>query len=76
MYIIRSDLGCYMKCNSYLDDPIGGKHGQEFEIYPLDPSCAFGDHYLYGPDGFYIIKNNQFIIVNDLNAPTAIPMVS
>ena len=75
VYIIRSDLGCYMKCSGYLDAP-KGIHGQRFEIYPLHPSCAYGDHYLCGPDGFYIIKNNQFIIVNDLSAPTTIPVVS
>ena len=76
VYIIRSDLSCYMKCDCHLDFP-KGQDGQKFEIYPLHPSFAFGDHYLVGPkDTFYIIKNNQFIVASDLSAPTTIPMVS
>lgn len=67
--IIRSDLHCYLKCTNNADYPPGFK-GQKYEISPLHPACAWGDHYTCGSDGFKIIKGNYFITVNDLSHPT------
>ena len=67
-YIIRSDLHCYLKCSIHVDyQP--NYEPQQYEIFPLHPACAWGDHYTCGPDGFNIIKGNNFITVNDLTAP-------
>ena len=59
-YIIRSDLGCYMKAYHVRDgdDPV--------TIHPLHPSCAWGDHYMATPDHFYIVKGDECRIVDDL----------
>ena len=64
--IIRSDLGCYMKCGGKLDS------NQQLPIHPLSPSCADGDHYLCKDSTFYIIRGNSFICVNDLTEPTGL----
>ena len=61
--IIRSDLGCYMKCSGGLD------HQQELPICPLNPSCAGGDHYLCAGSTFYIIRGDSFVCVTDLTQP-------
>ena len=61
--IIRSDLGCYMKSTGSLD------HQQELQIYPLNPSCAGGDHYLCVDSTFYIIRGDSFVTVTDLTQP-------
>jgi len=77
IYIIRSDLGCYMKCDSiHLDyAPSDTTNKQKYEIHPLHPSCAGGDHYVIGPkDHFYIIKGDHFIRVSDLSCPLNIPI--
>ena len=59
-YIIRSDLGCYIKAYHVRDgvDPL--------TIHPLHPSCAWGDHYLAIPGYFYIIKHDECRRVEDL----------
>ena len=59
-YIIRSDLGCYMKAYHVRDgdDPV--------TIHPLHPTCAWGDHYMATPNHFYIIKGDECRIVEDL----------
>ena len=59
-YIIRSDLGCYMKAYHVRDgdDPV--------TIHPLHPTCAWGDHYMATPKHFYIIKGNECRSVTDL----------
>lgn len=89
IYIIRSDLGCYMKCDSiHLDYPPSDTttstdkqksdmtgEPQKYEIHPLHPSCTGGDHYMIGPDdNFYIIKGDHFICVSDLSLPMKIPI--
>ena len=60
-YIIRSDLGCYMKAYHVRDgdDPV--------TIHLLHPTCAGGDHYLATPDHFYIIKDDECRRVKDLS---------
>ena len=64
IYIIRSDLGCYMRIDVYgLDKP------QKLNIFPLNPYCAGGDHYANDGKLFYIIRDNSFIKVNDLSFP-------
>ena len=52
-YIIRSDLGCYMKAYHLRDgdDPV--------TIHALHPTCAWGDHYMATPEHFYIIFVND-----------------
>ena len=53
-YIIRSDLGVYMKSTNF-------HAGNDIQIYPLSPACQWGDHYLAtGSDEFYIIKGNDY----------------
>ena len=52
-YIIRSDLGCYMKAYHLRDgdDPV--------TIHALHPTCTWGDHYMATPKHFYIIYVNN-----------------
>ncbi|KAI7795561.1 uncharacterized protein LOC130571487 [Triplophysa rosa] len=60
-YIIRSDLGCYMRTT----DLHGGSN---LTIFKLHPSCQNGDHYLADKDGhFYIIKGKSYRRVTDLS---------
>ncbi|XP_051762710.1 uncharacterized protein LOC127519203 [Ctenopharyngodon idella] len=59
-YIIRSDLGCYMKTRNL-------QQGLDISIFSLHPSCQNGDHYLGSDsDYFYIIKGNEYRKVNNL----------
>ena len=70
LFIIRSDLNCYLRCTINLDLPPNNPHkAQKYEIFPLHPACSGGEHYLKNQDGFIIIKKNRFIIVNDLTTP-------
>ncbi|XDV37915.1 hypothetical protein PO909_007439 [Leuciscus waleckii] len=47
-YIIRSDLGCYMRASNF-------NKGSDLSIHALHPACRNGDHYLSGFGWFYII---------------------
>ncbi|XP_048048472.1 uncharacterized protein LOC125269584 [Megalobrama amblycephala] len=59
-YIIRSDLGCYMKTSDLTK-------GSDISIFSLHPACKDGDHYLADEDGsFYIIKGKSFHRVKNL----------
>ncbi|XP_067300949.1 uncharacterized protein [Pseudorasbora parva] len=59
-YIIRSDLGYYMKIGSI-------NKGSDISIFSLHPSCQNGDHYLGSGDGsFFIIKGDSYRKVTDL----------
>ncbi|KAK7168488.1 hypothetical protein R3I93_004713 [Phoxinus phoxinus] len=59
-YIIRSDLGCYMKIGSI-------NRGSDISIFNLYLACKNGDHYLGDEDGFfYIIKGNSYRRVKNL----------
>ncbi|XP_077129194.1 uncharacterized protein LOC143784616 [Ranitomeya variabilis] len=59
-YIIRSDLGCYMRSTNF-------HCGDDLEVFSLHPSCRGGDHYLaYKDDLFYIIKGDQYRRVTNL----------
>ena len=64
LYIIRSDLGCYMKVDNYYDSQ------QKLTVFPLNPYCANGDHYANDGKMFYIIQGDTFISVSDLSFPT------
>ena len=71
LYIIRSDLGCYMKAHHdpHSNDPV--------KIYPLDPNCAWGDHYMatlasnLDENRFYIIRGDDCHVVTDLSTGAA-----
>ncbi|XP_067300944.1 uncharacterized protein [Pseudorasbora parva] len=59
-YIIRSDLGCYMRTRDL-------HKGSEISIFSLHPSCRNGDHYLGKSIGcFFIIKGDSYRRVRDL----------
>ncbi|XP_051760746.1 uncharacterized protein LOC127518310 [Ctenopharyngodon idella] len=54
IYIIRSDLGCYMETSDL-------NNGSDISIFSLHPSCQNGDHYLGDKHGyFYIIKGSEY----------------
>ena len=66
LYIIRSDLNCYMK--QYYDKK---SDSTKYEVYPLHPAYNGCDHYIYnstkksggiGPN-FIVIKNSKFLRV-------------
>ncbi|XP_056604679.1 uncharacterized protein LOC130421043 [Triplophysa dalaica] len=60
-YIIRSDLGCYMRASDL-------HGGSDLTMFKLHPSCQHGDHYLaVSPGGFYIIKGKSYRRVSDLS---------
>ncbi|ROI52169.1 hypothetical protein DPX16_3439 [Anabarilius grahami] len=60
IYIIRSDLGCYMETSDL-------NNGSNISISSLHPACQDGDHYLGNWDGcFYIIKGNNYRRVKNL----------
>ena len=68
-YIVRSDLGCYMK--SGVEDLHEGS--QKGDISALHPNCSGGDHYmaftsvgLLIREMFIVIKGNDFRQVRDL----------
>lgn len=69
LYVIRSDLGCYMKCRTDLHFPPSDGGLQKYEVYPLHPACSWGDHYIKGDDYFFIIKKDKFIAVTSLDQP-------
>ncbi|XP_066930581.1 uncharacterized protein [Clytia hemisphaerica] len=53
-YIIRSDLGVFMRAGSLTGSP-------STKIYKLCEACKGADHYLAIPGGkYYIIKGNQY----------------
>ena len=58
-YIIRSDLGVYMRSENF-------NEGNDIEIYSLSLACQWGDHYLATEDYFYIIKGNQYRKVDNM----------
>lgn len=62
-YIVRSDLGFYMRTYHVHDDDY-------VNIYPLDPSCSGGDHYIATSDYCYIIKGDSFRHVTDIYVST------
>ncbi|XP_077053720.1 uncharacterized protein LOC143706053 [Siphateles boraxobius] len=62
-YIIRSDLGCYMKAKDF-------HKGSDLSIHALHPSCQHGDHYLADSKEFYIIKGDSYRRVTDLSKDT------
>ncbi|KAL1252291.1 hypothetical protein QQF64_020087 [Cirrhinus molitorella] len=60
-YIIRSDLGCYMKTSDL-------NKGSDISICRLHPACQNGDHYIADREGyFHIIKGNSCRKVTDLS---------
>ena len=66
-YIIRSDLGVYMRCKNFHE-------AKDIEIFSLNQACQWGDHYLAGKFGilgiltyFYIIKGNEYRRVTDMS---------
>ncbi|XP_048048329.1 uncharacterized protein LOC125269465 [Megalobrama amblycephala] len=60
IYIIRSDLGCYMKTSDL-------NNGSDISIFSLHPACQNGDHYIGDWAGyFYIIKGNNYRRVKNL----------
>ena len=59
-YIIRSDLGVYMKSTNF-------NEGKDIQIYPLSAACQWGDHYLAtGSDYFTIIKGYECLTVRNM----------
>ncbi len=68
VYIIRSDLLCYLKCRHNLEYHSGEK-SQKYTLFPLHPSCSGGDYYIKDQVGFTIIKNSTFFTVSDLTTP-------
>ena len=69
IYIIRSDLKCYMKTAKPNLDYAPKFRDQSYTIYPLHPICTGADHYVQGPDGFNIIKDDHYFTVSDLSMP-------
>ena len=59
-YIIRSDLGVYMKSTNFHE-------GNHIKIYSLSPACRWGDHYLATSDYYYIIKGDKYRRVTNMN---------
>lgn len=66
MYIVRSDLHCYLKC--YYDKK---SKSWKYDVFPLHPAFQGFDHYVYnstvkgggiGPD-FILIKDSKFLTV-------------
>ncbi|XP_077053702.1 uncharacterized protein LOC143706043 [Siphateles boraxobius] len=62
-YIIRSDLGCYMKASNL-------NKGSDLSIHALHPSCQHGEHYFAHKRKFYIINGNDYRRVTDLSKDT------
>ncbi|CAH2305357.1 Hypothetical predicted protein [Pelobates cultripes] len=60
-YIVRSDLGCYMRSTNF-------NKGEDLVVYSLHFSCRNGDHYLaHEDDLFYIIKGTNYRRVTNMN---------
>ena len=74
IYIIRSDLKCYMKTALPNLDHAPNFRDQSYTIFPLHPICTGADHYVGGPNGFNIIKDDYFITVSDLSMPIDLPI--
>lgn len=66
-YIIRSDLGVYMRCKNFHE-------GEDIKIFPLSPACRWGDHYMASEfrntNYFYIIKGDEYRRVTDMSRDT------
>lgn len=62
-FIIRSDLGYYMKTYHVRDDDY-------LSVHPLHPSCTGGDHYVGTTSYFFIIKGNSCRRVTDMSKDT------
>lgn len=60
-YIIRSDLGCYMKAWHLRDID------KQPTVHYLHPNCKQGDHYLATPYHFYVIKGDECRRVKDIS---------
>ena len=53
-YVIRSDIGYYMRAYHLRDEEKG------LQIFPIHPSCSKGDHYFATTEGYmYIICGNE-----------------
>ena len=72
-YIVRSELGCYMRLSNELHEAKNGDNSPT--IFPLHSTCSGGDHYLgyyhspaIGADypSFLIIKGDEYREVEDL----------
>ncbi|PFX11515.1 hypothetical protein AWC38_SpisGene24717 [Stylophora pistillata] len=61
LYIIRSDVGVYMKCEDI-------HAGKDIKIHRLSEACRWGDYYLATDSYFYIIKGNEYRRVTDLSS--------
>jgi len=59
-YIIRSDLGVYMRCTNF-------NEGNDIKIYSLSQPCQWGDYYLATSTHYYIIKGNEYRRVTNMN---------
>ena len=59
-YIIRSDLGVYMRCRNF-------NKGEDIKIFTLSQACQWGDHYLATSTHFYIIKGSNYRRVTNMN---------
>ena len=59
-YIIRSDVGVYMRCEDI-------HAGKDIKIHRLSEACRWGDHYLATDSHFYIIKGDEYRRVTDLS---------
>ncbi|XP_048044491.1 uncharacterized protein LOC125267170 [Megalobrama amblycephala] len=63
-YIIRSDLGCYMRSSDCTA-------GSDLSIHDLHPACQNGDHYFADENNqFYIIKGKSYRRVMNLTTDT------
>lgn len=60
VYIIRSDVGVYMKCEDI-------HAGKKIKIHCLSEACRWGDYYLATNSYFYIIKGDEYRRVTDLS---------
>lgn len=59
-FVIRSDLGYYMKTYHVRDD-------NDLSVHPLHPACTGGDHYVGTTSYFFVIKGNSCRRVTDLS---------
>ncbi|XP_043085116.1 uncharacterized protein LOC122331676 [Puntigrus tetrazona] len=70
IYIIRSDIGCYMQTSNL-------NKGLDPTIFSLHPSCQNGDHYLADwNETFYVIKGDSFREVKDLSTDSEAKVLS
>ncbi|XP_060111516.1 uncharacterized protein LOC132583843 isoform X1 [Heteronotia binoei] len=60
-YIVRSDLGCFMRSSDFVE-------GKDIGVFPLHTSCQGGAHYLaHEDDSFYIINRDNYRCVTNLD---------